>query len=350
MNIAPRTPSLASTTWAFITLTAAAIAVAGFFVMRTAGDRLATEVLDEVVRVRTQAAAHFLGRRLERDWGEFAYVADLPTLEEGPYLQGQIDGFALSGERVSWAVIADNSGRVAAASNSGLIGTDVGSASWFGGGREGSFAESVSDPSAAGILRFAVPVGHTSGVAAVAARELRRQRVDDYLFEAAEALQVELFVLAPSGDMLLSSVGADYPRDGLPSRGAAIVGRAGTFREVWPDGESYVVSVAAPFAGNEMPPIGWRMVGRIPVRDSPLRVSDLRPLATRLGGATGAILLLTSLLFIIFALAPFRRLANFSAGLLNGKDGGYPPEERTTREARILSAAVARLQGRIHNK
>ncbi|MDO5527924.1 MAG: hypothetical protein Q4F71_00835 [Paracoccus sp. (in: a-proteobacteria)] len=321
-----------------------------FLEAKTASER------DEIIRIRTQAAADAITRALGDKWERLQYVAEEFPSSTTERARGMIDTMVGDGHRVPWAGFASAGGVVAMSSEPTAEGRDVTERAWFASGMQGPFAGELRDArflntllggstaNPVRVVELAVPVGEISAPQGVLALIVRQDWLDDFVTELGESLKIDLFVLARDGSGLLSS-GGDLALDStLPSVRAAATGEAVSVRETWPDGEEYDVSVVPSMHWGDMPDFGWRILGRMDA-DAPMGRQVAGDSGLPWLGGLLAFALALSVLFQLIFVRPFGRLASFADELAEkGADGApYPPHENTTRESTQLSAALSRL-------
>ncbi|MDN3718928.1 cache domain-containing protein [Roseibium salinum] len=322
------------------------------------GDRLAEyrrEALAEAVNVRARGVLLDLARQLHQDWRNLKAVEDYVTSRGPEVVPTSLNLMVGDGERISWAGVASVDGTVMAASRNMLEGADVSERPWFRNGLRGDFAGDVHPavlladllPPTSGeprrFLDMATPItdesGTTQGVLGI---HLNHDWVQRYLTESAHAVGLDVFVVDRAGNVVLRSDDSTDPLDRLQSYRAAMTGAAQTIVEHWPNGTRHFFSTVVPSVGyRDLPSFGWSMIARIDNR-AHLEQSVLGPFLSYVV-AFGAALGLLTLLFIVIFVRPITRLADCAQATLQGETV-YPNESRTTSEARVLNAAIARLQ------
>jgi hypothetical protein len=355
-------PSLVTALSGFVLL-GALVAASGAWLL--VSDRLkasAESGLAEAVATRTQGLVLDFSRALHQEWRNARTIAVQMSTREPAAVRSSLDLVVGDGSRVSWAGIATVDGRVTVASKGMLEGQDVSSRPWFQRGLEGDFAGDVHDalllakllPTEGGeprrFLDLATPIRDAAGaVTGVLGLHLDAAWAKRHLQESARSLEIDAFLVDPGGVVTLSSTEQAPETVDLPSFRAAQLGAATTSRETWPEGTSYFTTVIPTFGYEDLPPFGWSVVGRIDESALAQRSQAVtKYIALFLMGLACLLALLTVLFAFVFII-PLRRLAENAASTMRGENA-YPYETRSSSEAAVLSAAVARLQGMEMNR
>lgn len=356
-----RAPALTSSIIRFFLLTTAAVMViVGLGAYRHL-DAVNHDTLATATQARGQGLALVLMRALHQTWTDLQAIGgDYPSLPPDD-LTTRLTALT-EGERwVAWAGYAGLDGKVQAASGGLLEGVDVAGRPWFRQGLEAPFA---GDPHEAKLLASALPASADGTPArlldlAVPVTDDRRQvvgvvgahvglsEVAEFFRETAEALDIEAFMIAGDGAVVIAPTGRTEAAIDTASIRAAMAGARRPFVETWPDGKAYMTYVLPRLTYKNLPPFDWSLVVRIPV-------SALATRSDVMFRVMGVAVLLASLLAAGVAVwyarsvgRPIQRLADSAVAISRGEDV-YPAESRRTREAAILSGALASLQRQLH--
>ncbi len=351
-------PSLTTALFGFVTL----FAVVGFGAMTLVADRrldnVASAVQSESVYLRGEALRMNLSKALDREWNSVNAVAGTLRMKQIRAARPRLTAISRISDSIAWAGIADASGRLVASSHSELEGQDVSRAMWFRRGLTGNHIATapVGDPLARivpsdleGPVQFvdlSAAIRDEQGrVDGVLLYRLNAGWIQNYLVESAKVLDLDLFLVDGRGRVLFDYIQA-VP-GGLSDRAAQVVasGQQGTFR-VEHDAKHYVFLALLPkLVTNGMASLDWRLVARVPTQISGLGLGSFmlsRDIVALLLGSILA-LLLGTVLFSRYFLRPLRTLSREAEAIADGRDI-YPAEQRSSREAEVLSAAIVRIQ------
>ncbi|WP_313137948.1 cache domain-containing protein [Paracoccus jeotgali] len=320
------------------------------------GDRFTDSAFDHAARFRTTAAAEDLARTLERDWQDLAFLTGRVAGLDPEQLTYLMTGASGDGRRISWVGYADLDGQVIAATNGLLVGQNVAERPWFRNGLSGGFAGDVHDAvllaqllegEGAEPLRFldlSKPVTDASGQpSGVIGMHINASWLAEHLRETSETFGIDLYLINPNGDISASSADEAPDTAELQVLRAAQIGAQSGGRETWPDGREYFSALVPQVTYGDLPDFGWRMVGRLDADYLDVGLDLIRSEALY---ALLIAVFLIGLLTVLVARAvrtPFAELAASAQRIADGSQE-YPPSFRTTREAALLSAALARLQ------
>jgi hypothetical protein len=349
-------PSLLTAMLGFVVLGAFVAAGGAWFLVSDRLKASAESALAEAVATRTQGLVLDFARALHQEWRSARTIAVELSVREQSAVRSSLDLVVGDTSRVSWAGIATVEGRVTVASGGMLEGQDVSSRPWFQRGLEGDFAGDVHDalllakllPTEGGeprrFLDLATPIRDAAGaVTGVLGLHLDAAWAKRHLQESAQSLEIDAFLVDRGGVIALSSTEQAPETVDLPSFRAAQLGVPTTSRETWPGGASYFTTVIPTFGYEDLPPFGWSVVGRIDESALAQRGKAVtQSIALFLFGLACVLTLLTAAFAFVF-IVPLRQLADNAASILCG-EAAYPFETRSSSEAAILSAAVARLQ------
>lgn len=350
--------TLAKAVYGFVFASAIVAALGAGMLFLAHSGRLVDGALDNAVRVRAQTASESFARILQGDWANLKFLAaTIPGLP-GDQLRPMMEGMRADGRRVAWIGYADVDGVVRQASGGHAVGLDAGTRPWFRNGLEGEYAGDVHEAmllkdilgGGDGTLRFidlARPVVDGRGeVTGVAAMHIDYAWAERTLREIAATLKLDLFLLNADGRVILATNGEAVDPDELRILNAARTGASTSGREVWPDGHTYFASLVPRVGYQDLPNFGWRLVGRLDGSSFEGEIDMFR--AAILWAIFGIVAILAPLTaaFIFFFIRPIEDVAEKARRIADGEDI-YPPDQRRTQEAALLSAAIARLQGRI---
>lgn len=353
-----RAVSLPAALYGFVGLGAILFAVTAAGLVSSQVDVFQHRALEEAVQVRTRGAADAFGRSLGRDWNLLKSVRSSIPIGNPASLRAALTVLTSDGNRIAWAGYAGSDGTVLASSRGLLEGADVSERPWFQMGLTGPFAGDVheavllnrilggTEEDPIRFLDLAAPVkgpdGQTAGVVGF---HINSDWAQEFLTATAESLELDLFLINFDGKVVAATdeVGESL---NLPSVRAATAGVQASSFETWPDGRRYFTTVIPQIAQGDLPPFGWRLVGRIDPAEVSLAGDSLRPAIAKTLVGAGVILLMLCVIFARLFLAPVAILARAADRLADGHDD-YPVEVRRTAELASLSAALARLQGRL---
>lgn len=325
---------------------------------REAADARAVEAL----RSTAQQSATLLARAVHVPWRELDGLAAFAR-EEGlgsVRFRIRLETAKALNDRLSWLGVAGPDGRVLLAANGTLEGQDIGSRAWFRAGLEAPFAGDVREavllqralaPHGAAeplrILDFAAPVRRASdgAVVGVIGVNIGWNWVRDLVREAARPAGSDVLLVSRDGTVVVGPPGLEGTRQHhLRAVLAAGHGASVTAEEAWPDGGRYV-SASSPVPGyDNMPSFGWSVVVRQPshLAFAPARAAARRLLPPLLG--VSLLLLAAGLAFARAIGRPVAALAASAEAMAAGRLDEPVPDQRGSREAATLSAALARLQ------
>lgn len=313
--------------------------------------------LQEAVAVRARGVEQNFSRELQQKWRTLKLIAEEMTGRDKPAISASLDLVVGDAERVSWAGLASVAGTVSNASSGMLEGADVSSRPWFRNGLHGDFAGDVhaavllaellppinNEPRR--FLDMATPVfDETGAVQGVLGFHINHHWVEQYLRETAHAMDLDVYIIDRAGQVVARTDGQDSPIEDLQSFRSAMTGASQTGIERWPDGRTYFSTVIPALGYQDLPSFGWSLIARINNEAHP--VSDFSSLFVSYFSILGIVLAALTGLFIVIFIQPIRKLADCAKAVMRGEEI-YPYESRTTSEARILSAAIARLQNKI---
>lgn len=315
--------------------------------------------LAEAVAVRVSGVGLDFSRELYQDWRNLRVIAVEMAGRGQPTVRTALDMVVADKERISWAGLASVDGTVTTASSGMLEGADVSSRPWFLNGLEKDFAGDVHpavllaemlppiDNEPRRFLDMATPVTDEFGeVEGVLAFHINHHWVEQYLTESAHSLGLDVYVVDRTGNIVARTDGLSEPIDKLQSFRAAMAGARQTSVEKWPDGVTYFTTVVPSLGYADLPTFGWSMIARI--NNDAHRINEFASLFIVYFLTLGVVLAALTALFILIFVRPFGKLAKSARAVMRGEDI-YPFEANSTAEARVLSAAIARLQNEMQS-
>lgn len=352
--------SLSTAVYGFVVLAALVTTFVAFLFIRQQLTVQGDTALAQAVHVRAQGAEHALARALHESWEDTRVIARDLAFQEPAALRAALDLVVGDGSRVSWAGFAAVDGTVQSASGGLLEGQNVSARPWFQQGLESDFAGDVHeallladllgplpDGSPRRFLDLATPVVNANGrVVGVLGLHIDFGWAERFLASTSRALQIDLFLVNQDGEVIIATDGQDHGALDLASIRSARLGVQSTQMETWPDGERYFTTVVPQVSYEDLPLFGWRLLARIDGQG----VAERTRAVLMQGGFFIAlfwiVLIAMTLVFVQYFIRPFGNISDNAQAIAAGRDV-YPVELRRTREMEKLSAALARLQGRI---
>lgn len=320
-----------------------------------------SSALAQAVNVRLNGIELSLGRALNTNWQQLNTLARLIPNLNADKRRLALDISIGDGNRVAWIGFASTDGSVLTASNGLLEGVSVSERPWFRQGLEHNYAGDVHDAvlltkllNKSGVtpMRFidlSRPVidseGNTIGVLGM---HINFAWVQNFMAENTSALQMNAYLVDPTGKVVLSTDGQQYNTLDLASINSAATGIGGSQLEIWPDQREYFTSVRPSVKYGTLPAFGWRVVGRIDPNEFTLADTHLIHSALKLLSMLGLVLLVITIAFGRVFIDPIAKLAICAKRIADGAEE-YPFEGSQTLEISTLSAALAVLQGRREN-
>lgn len=333
-------------------------AIPGFLAVSRAAvsDRAAEALVSSARQVSIR-----LGAGVSEQWAELRAVAAWASADGvGGSFPLRIDTIRAVNPRLAWMGVAAPDGRVLVATERLLEGQDVSGRPWFRAGLQGEFAGDLHEapllrrilPAAPGaeplrLIGFAMPLRRADGsLIGVLASHVDWQWIRDRVRNAPLSPGMEAMLVSRDGTVIVGPQGLEGTRLTLRSVLAAGQGVGVVTEEAWPDGRRYLtVGIPAGSAAG-LPGFGWLVIMRQPPEAA---LGDVRFLASAIGLPLLACALI--ILLIGFAVArwigrPLEQLADSAAAVVEDRLDKPVPETRSSREAAMLSAALARLDRR----
>jgi len=355
-----RTPSrtLAATIVAFAFVAAVlplALAAPGLFsVSRTAVSDRATQGLSAAAR---QISLR-LGSGVADQWSELRAVASWAAADGiGGAFPLRLDTVRAVNSNLAWMGVASPEGRVLAATGRLLEGQDVSARPWFRAGLQGDFAGDLHEavmlqrllgprPGAEPLrlIDFAMPVRRPDGsLLGVIGSHVDWQWIRDRVRGAPLPAGTDALLVARDGTVIVGPPEVEGQKLTLRSVLAGGQGVGVVTEETWPDGRLYLTVGAPAGTAAGLPGFGWVVI----VRQAPeAALGGIRALTLAIGLPVlgGAVLVfLAGIALSRWLGRPFAQLADSATALAAGRLDAPVPEFRRTREAALLSAALARL-------
>lgn len=332
-----------------------AFAVPGFLSVSrsTVGDRAADSLASAARQVSIR-----LGSGLSEQWTELRAVAGWAAADGiGGTFPLRLDTIRAVNANLAWMGVASPEGRVLVATGRILEGQDVSARPWFRAGLQGDFAGDLhdgpllrtvlpprpeSDPLR--VIDFATPLRRPDGtLIGVLGSHVDWRWIRDRVRNAPLPAGMEAMLVRRDGTVIVGPQGLEGTRLTLRSTLAAGQGVGVVTEEAWPDGRRYLSAGVPAGAAAGLPGFGWTVIVRQPPEAA---LGGIRSLAQAIGLpllACAAILLLAGFALARWIGRPFAQLADSATALAEGRLQAPVPEARSTREAALLSAALARL-------
>ena len=318
----------------------------------TVGDR-AAESLTAAAR---QISAR-LGTGVAEQWAELRTVAGWAAGGLGGSLSVRLDAARELNRHLAWMGVAAPDGRVLIATRGILEGQDVSERPWFRAGLQGDFAGDIHEalllqrhlaPSPGGepirLIDFAMPLRRADGtMVGVIGSHVDGAWMRDRVRRAPLPPGIDALLVARDGTVIVGPEDLEGARLTLRSALAGGQGVSTVTQEQWPDGRRYLAATVPAGAAEGLPGFGWTVIVRQPPEAA---LGEAQSLARRIGIpllASGGVILLVGLLLTRAVARPFARLADAASALAEGRLESPVPDTRSTREAALLAAALARL-------
>lgn len=354
-----RFPSLGATLVVFVILLFGSLGTVAAFGAFMLVERQGEAALEEAVAVRGRGLATTFARSLHQSWTEVAAVAaEIGSPRPDETIRQRLQSLTIGNSWIAWAGYARLDGTVEVASGGLLEGESVSARPWFSQGLEGPFAgdahdavllserlgASLNEPLL--FLDLAAPVpGPDRRPVGVVGVHIDVSKATQRFRETATALDVEAFLVASGGSVLIAPDDVEIERIDAPSFRAGRIGAGRPFVETWSDGKRSMTVVQDVVGYRDLPDFGWSILVRLPMERLAVdRAGHARTLLLAFGGGLLAVLVAT-LLYIRLYVNPIARMATSATAIAAGEDV-YPYESRRTREVAALAAAIATLQSR----
>lgn len=321
----------------------------------------AEQMLVDRLKGRGELSANLLAKSLHQLWGEVDALAKTLDASTLPQARTAIDLMARLDNRYSWIGVADVDGTVLAAAGGLLERESVAQRPWFRRGLNGPTAMDVHEaqllakllPARTEPYRFidlAAPIQKAGqSPSGVVGAHLNWSWIIDSL-QGFQAPGIDVLLLSRDRTVLFGPPElVDKPLM-IGSAQAANRTTSSVLDERWPDGKDYVTVVVPTIGYADLPSFGWSLLVRQNIDDALAPTRELvRNFWITLGaGALVALILL--LLAANWLATPIRRLMSSAEGMLGEGEQKPPHPETRYAEAERLSAALVRLQTRLHRR
>ena len=300
-----------------------------------AGDQVRSSIGSNLAALASQTTGR-LDRAMYERYREVALAAERLANADPAEIRDEIAAMQRSYPNYAWIGYVDPSGRVLAATQGMLLGSDVSARPWFRGSIEGRHVGDVHEavllarllaPATGEPLRFvdiAFPVQRAgqakpSILAAHLSWQWARSIEQSIFASLGPGRGVEALIVSSDGTVLLG------PRDlqdkplAVGSLGTAASGHSGFTIERWPDGKEYVVGYSRDRGFEAYPGLGWRVLVR---QDRETAFAPVRQLQRYLVGWGLGIALLFSLVGWLAARGVTRPLKDLAADAGELEAGG----------------------------
>lgn len=288
-----------------------------------------------------------------------SHLAEVQNADDPQALRTIFDQIKLNFPDYAWIGLADNDGKVIAASAGMLEGEDVSQRPWFQQGKNGLVSNDYHPavllekllPYSAKEWRFvdvALPVkrddGTVRGVLAVhLSWQWARKLASDLLIPADNQYMVEVLIVREDGLIIR---GPDYLEETTidqPSFKMAQSGFSGSVTEKWPDGRYYLTSYTRTGLNTNFPSPHWSVLIRQP---KAFALIDFGDLERRILFAGGLIALLLMMVSVWLARRLAKPLDELSAAILQRRGGNFARDIPITdgyHEVHLLSSTLAEM-------
>ncbi|HYG90508.1 MAG TPA: diguanylate cyclase [Azospirillum sp.] len=341
-----------------ISVTAILSTVAGY----RSRSQLESEIGHSLSEIAYQMADK-LDRSMWARSSEIAVLSDIGALAEihaPAALQKRLDNIKAKFPSLSWMGITDVNGKVVAATDGILTGTDISERPVFRNGRWGLFVGDVHDavllanllPNPTGepmkFVDIALPLTGAKGepvgvLAAHLSWEWVREIEQSLLEPMQDRSRVDIFIVSTDGTVLLGpreTMGQSLKLDAVQR---AQANANGWTVETWPGGMTYLTGFAFGDGHMRYKGLGWSVLVRQPLDAAYAPARTLQ----------NEIVLTGAVLAILFAAAgwwigiritrPMERIATAAERMRQGEPGAAIPEITDTQEAQILSRSLRAL-------
>lgn len=351
-----KAPSLITVTFGFV---AASVVVAGLLLFLLMRERLETygrETIATEIGIRATGVQTALAELLHEEWSTVKAMAQDVATDDPETIHQKLQMLVGEGRRLSWAGYAGLDGTIQASYKNVLLGEDVSTTSWF---ETGVTKPTVQDgPQALQLPRghgrlpsfvlLAAPVRNADGqVRGVLFAHLDRSWAAGQLRDVARALDIEVLLIDSKGNIIVATGGGVEEMPDLPSVRAAQTGAPAISLERWPDGRLYFSASVPSISYRDLPSLGWSLVASIPADVAAVSAERLSRGMIFYLASFGLMLLLLTMIFVESFIRPFGVLARIASKIADGAEI-YPPDTNRTRELQMITAAIVRLQTRLH--
>ncbi len=338
--------------WSLRTQTAVALAllmvllttILTAWVGQLAGKRLTAEIGQSLSETTFQMAEK-LDRTMWARVSELRAFSALSAVRDPANTPGEarllLDGLQDAIPLFSWIGFLSPDGRVMAASDGVLEGTDISQRPVYRQGKDELFVGDVHDavllasklPNPDGrpmqFVDIAMPVEAKDGTkAGVLTAHLSWRWAEDieasFMRPLRERIGAQLYIVGVDGTVLL---GPDEMRGhplGLRSLGLAAGGDNGWIIETWPDGKDYLTGYALGSGHGDYAGLGWRVLARQPVAEALAQVRSLQREIFLTGLAVAALFAVLGWYAVGPLTAPLRRITEAADRIRKGEAREIP--------------------------
>ncbi|WP_229207369.1 MULTISPECIES: diguanylate cyclase domain-containing protein [unclassified Duganella] len=293
-------------------------------------------------------------------------LSELPAVRDGrspAEVRTALESLQKTFPDYAWIGLARPDGKVYAATQGVLEGSDVSERDWFKGGREQIFASDYhpakllgkkpaggADPwrfvDASGPLKDAN--GQQLGVLCVhMSWGWARRMVQTILAPADQQYSAEIFVVRGDGVVILGPQGMEEQKINSDSLTLARDGASGALKETWPDGRSYLTGYARSGDPADPATLSWSILVRQPEEQALSGARVLERQILLLGAILGLAMALAAALVTRRLTRPLNKLSHTIEERLAAPDQAetlpaIQPVD-TFHEAQVLSRALAEM-------
>lgn len=270
-------------------------------------------------------------------------IDDIKSQEDIQSAQALLDQLKSSIHVFSWIGLTDSFGRVVAASDKILVGTDISNRPVYQEGKKGTFIGDVHNavllanllPNPNGepmqFVDISKPLtdknGNFSGVLAAHlswewSKQVKAAIIKPLKDELSEA---EVFVVSGlDGTVLLGPEGMTGTLLDVESVQKATKGENNWLVEEWPDGKEYLTGFAVGDGHYDYAGLGWKVIVRIPTDHAFSPVEHLKSYIIKLGTITAVIFGFIGWLLAGFISNPLRKISRAAHKLRTGNEAVIP--------------------------
>lgn len=292
-----------------------------------------------------------LSTLLEREWGSLVGFSDFIDLTSYDGTRSFTDAIVAASEGVSWAGIAGLDGRIIVGSDGIREGENASQAAWFYQGLRGNRIGRPTGPDGGetealetAVVYMSRPIRDPEGVVAgVAVYAVDMGWFTHYLAETADRLDVDVALLDENGKALFAYGTRVVAPISDTIKTQAELGSAYAGFAKMSGSQGYVSGVIPDMISGEMPRLRLALVVRMPMHGGASSLSAAVAELMWIVVGLFAIIGFVAIGFALFFLRPISVLAETAASIADGETV-YPKEDRSSREAMLLSSALVRLR------
>lgn len=270
-------------------------------------------------------------------------ISDIRSQQDIQAAQSLLDQLKSSIPVYSWIGLTDSDGKVVAASDRILVGTDISERPVYQEGKKDTFIGDVHNavllanllPNPSGepmqFVDISKPLtdenGNFKGVLAAHLSWQWSRQVKDEIVEPLkdELSGAEVFVVSGMDNtVLLGPDGMTGKVLDLESVQNARKGQNSWLVEKWPDGKRYLTGFAVGDGYQEYPGLGWTAIVRIPEENAFAPVENLKSYIIKLGTGTAVAFAIIGWFLAGFITNPLRRISRAAHSLRLGKETTIP--------------------------